>query len=49
MVQYKYVDSGKIKIEGKQDLKKRGIKSPDYADALVYCYAFTFKRFMGIF
>lgn len=49
MVQYKYVDSGKIKIESKQDLKKRGIKSPDYADALVYCYAFTFKRFMGIF
>lgn len=48
-VQYKYVESGKIKIESKQDLKKRGIKSPDYADALVYCYAFTFKRFMGIF
>lgn len=49
IVQYKYVESGKVKIESKEDLKARGIKSPDYADALVYCYAFTFKRFMGIF
>lgn len=43
----KYTESGKIKIESKADMKKRGVKSPDYADALVYCFAFVKKRYIG--
>ena len=31
--------TGKIKIESKEDMKKRGIQSPDHADALVYSEA----------
>lgn len=36
---YEKVPSGKIKIESKEDMKTRGIKSPDLADALVYTFA----------
>jgi phage terminase large subunit len=31
--------NGKIKIESKDDMLKRGIKSPDWADMLVYLFA----------
>jgi len=32
-----WVDStGRIQIESKEDMKERGVKSPDYADAAVY-------------
>ncbi|HLV78744.1 MAG TPA: hypothetical protein VKT32_00640 [Chthonomonadaceae bacterium] len=31
--------SGKTKIESKEDMAKRGVKSPDFADALVYAFA----------
>ena len=31
---YSYTSSGKIKIESKEDMKKRGINSPDRADAV---------------
>lgn len=36
---YRYSDSGQIVIESKPAMKKRGIDSPDYADALVYAFA----------
>lgn len=33
------VDSrGRIKIESKDDMRKRGLPSPDRADAVVYCW-----------
>jgi hypothetical protein len=32
---YNTTETGKIKIESKDSLKRRGVKSPDYADALV--------------
>lgn len=32
---YNTTETGKIKIESKESLKRRGVKSPDYADALV--------------
>lgn len=35
---YFFTDTGKMKIESKVDMKKRGIESPDYADALVYAF-----------
>ncbi len=31
---YSYTSSGKIKIESKEDMKKRGVNSPDRADAV---------------
>lgn len=37
---HKYTDTGLIAIESKQDMKKRGVNSPDYADALVYCFCY---------
>jgi hypothetical protein len=35
---YKTNLSGKIKVEGKDDMKKRGVKSPNLADALVLSF-----------
>ena len=34
-----YDNSGKFKVESKKDLAKRGIKSPNLADAFVMCFA----------
>ena len=36
---YAYTSSGKIKIEAKEEMKKRIGKSPDYADAFVLTFA----------
>ncbi len=36
---YKYTSTGKIKIESKEEMRKRGIKSPDRADALALTMA----------
>jgi hypothetical protein len=34
-----YDDSGRIRIESKPEMAKRGVASPDYADALSYAFA----------
>ena len=36
---YKLESSGKIKVESKDDMKKRGVKSPNKADALCLTFA----------
>jgi hypothetical protein len=36
---YLYSSNGKIQVESKDDMKKRGIKSPDLADALCLTFA----------
>ena len=36
---YKYESSGKIKVESKDDMKKRGVKSPNKADAFLLTFA----------
>ena len=36
---YQFTGSGKIRIEGKEDMRRRGVKSPDRADALMYSFA----------
>ncbi len=36
---YSYLPSGKIKVEGKDELKRRGVPSPNLADALVLTMA----------
>jgi hypothetical protein len=33
-----FTTGGKIKVESKDDMKRRGVSSPDRADALVYCF-----------
>lgn len=38
-VKYSFTSSGKIKVEGKEDMQKRGLKSPDEADAFILTFA----------
>lgn len=38
-IKYKYTRKGKIAIESKDDMRKRGLKSPDKADAVVIARA----------
>jgi hypothetical protein len=35
---YAYTSSGKIKVESKDDMRKRGVQSPDLADALMLTF-----------
>lgn len=35
---YKMTEKGKIRIESKEDMKKRGLPSPDTADSILLCY-----------
>jgi hypothetical protein len=44
---YKYTSTGKIKLESKEEMKKRGIKSPDRADALALTMASAAASFSG--
>jgi hypothetical protein len=39
MIQYKFSAKGAIQIESKDDMRSRGVKSPDSLDALVYAAA----------
>jgi phage terminase large subunit len=41
---YFYTDTGKIQIESKKDMQKRGVSSPDFADALVLAFAISARR-----
>jgi hypothetical protein len=36
---YSFTSNGKIKVEGKSDMKRRGMRSPDIADALCLTFA----------
>ena len=40
-VKYQYLSSGKLKVEGKDQLKKRGLRSPDCADAFLLTFAMS--------
>jgi phage terminase large subunit len=46
-VRYNYTSSGRVKIESKSDLKKRGVASPDSADAFVLTFASDAGTVMG--
>ena len=46
---YSYTSTGKLKIEAKEAMKKRGIKSPDKADALALTMASSAASFGGKF
>jgi hypothetical protein len=36
---YDKIQNGKTKIESKLDMRDRSVESPDFADALAYCFA----------
>ena len=38
--QYTYTSSGKLKVESKEDLKRRGLRSPDTGDAFILTFAY---------
>jgi hypothetical protein len=38
-VEYGYNDKEQMRLERKQDMKKRGLESPDEGDAIAYTYA----------
>jgi hypothetical protein len=38
-VGYKFRSDGKLLLEGKQDMRKRGVPSPDEGDAVALCFA----------
>ncbi len=40
---YFRTETGKIQLESKKDMQKRGVKSPDYKDALAFSFAVTLK------
>jgi hypothetical protein len=46
-VQYKFTSAGKLEVESKDSLRKRGLKSPDVADALVLTFAGGLDRPMA--
>jgi len=52
-IRYSYNSKGQLVIESKEDMKKRGSKSPDYADALVmlmgkHSVPFKYKQSYGV-
>jgi len=46
-VRYSFTSNGKIQIEGKDELKKRGMASPDRADA--FCLTFASDAVIGMY
>tara|TARA_R110001632_G_scaffold20042_1_gene60400 strand:- start:1336 stop:1806 length:471 start_codon:yes stop_codon:yes gene_type:complete len=46
-IRYNYTSSGRVKIEGKAELKRRGVASPDSADAFVLTFASEAGTAMG--
>ncbi|WP_018897160.1 hypothetical protein [Rhizobium sp. 2MFCol3.1] len=44
---YEYEATGKIKVEDKKSIRKRGRKSPDFADALCLTFASNTKQHTG--
>ena len=39
MIQYKFTSKGAVQIESKDDMRSRGVKSPDFLDSVVYACA----------
>lgn len=44
---YKFTTSGKYQVEGKADMKRRGVRSPDLADA--FCLTFAHNAGVALF
>ena len=46
-IRYKYLSTGKLKVESKDEMKRRGQRSPDVADAFVLTFAQQGASAMG--
>lgn len=46
-VNQKYTSLGKVQIESKDEMKRRGLKSPNLADALIITFAHSFSIGLG--
>jgi phage terminase large subunit len=46
-VRYTFTSSGKAQVESKEEMKRRGLKSPDLADALVLTFAASEAQMMN--
>jgi len=44
-LKYKFDSRGRVQIESKEEMRKRGLSSPDKADALMLAFAPSVKRF----
>lgn len=44
---WKYDSNGRIKLENKQELRQRGVPSPDIADALSFTFAYMIRPNVG--
>lgn len=40
---YKITTTGAIKVESKDDMRRRGLASPDRADGVMYCFAYSME------
>ena len=47
-IKYKFNSRGQLQIESKEEMKKRGVKSPDKADALALCFMETEPRIPSV-
>lgn len=47
-IKYRVNSKGLIQIESKDEMKKRGMKSPDCADALMLAFSEIYKPFRGV-
>jgi hypothetical protein len=43
-LKYSFTSSGQVRLEGKEDLRSRGLPSPDRADALMLAFASGTRR-----
>ena len=46
--EYDILPSGQIKLESKKDMKKRGLPSPDAADALALTFAYKVEEYIPL-
>ena len=46
-MQYSIMSNGKFKVESKDEMKKRGMRSPDIADSLMLTFASNAIRASG--
>ena len=46
-IRYKYLSTGKLKVESKDEMKRRGQRSPDVADAFVLTFSEQGASAMG--
>lgn len=46
--EYDILPGGQVKLETKKDMKKRGLRSPDAADALALTFAFKIEEYISI-